>query len=73
MEPTNGKKSKLIILAIIIIIAVAVILWMRGGSQPAAPATTGQSVSDMQNAAASVDTGNLDQAFTTINSDVNSL
>lgn len=72
MEPTNGRKSKLIILAIIVILAVAVIMWLRG-SQPAAPTTTGQSVSDMQNAAASVDTGNLDQEFTTINSDVKSL
>ena len=72
MEPKNGKKTKLIVLALIVIAAVVAFVWWQ--KQQAAPDTTaGESLSAMQGAATSVDTGNLDQEFESINKDLNAL
>lgn len=72
MESTNGGKTKLIILAVLVIVAIAAFIWSRSG-QVAAPTTADESLSAIQNSAASVDTGNLDQEFQAINKDVNAL
>ena len=74
MEPNNGGNTKLIILAVLVIVAIAAFIWSRS-SQVAAPtaSTADESLSAIQNSAASVDTGNLDQEFQAINKDVNTL
>lgn len=72
MEPQNGKKTKLIVFTLIVIAAIAAyMLWQ--GQQPTPASTTGESLSGMQSAATSVDTGNLDQEFDNINKDLNVL
>ncbi len=72
MEPKNGRKTKLIVLALIVVAAVAAYMWWQG--QQSVPAsTTSESLSGMQSAATSVDTGNLDQEFDSINKDLNTL
>lgn len=81
MEPTNGKKTNLIVLALIILVVIAIVIWLQGSQTTPVPTTSitptattqDQTISGMQSAAASVDTGNLDQEFAPINSDVNSL
>ncbi len=76
MEQTNGNNTKIIVIAVIVVIAVAALMWWNG-MQPTIPTAsttpTGESLSAIQNSAASVDTGNLDQEFQNINKDVNSL
>ncbi len=72
MEPKNGKKTKMIVLALVVIAAIAAYMWWQG-QQPAPASTTGESLSEMQSTATSVDTGNLDQEFENINKDLNSL
>jgi hypothetical protein len=82
MESTNGGKTKLIVIAIIIIVAVALFMWSNGMQPAVAPApvtsevpaaVTSNSLTQMQNDAATVDAGNLDTEFQTIDKDVNSL
>ncbi len=75
MEPNNGGKTKIIILAILVILAIAVFVWMRVGAQPAAPSasTADESLSAIQNSATIIDTVNLDEEFQAINGDVNTL
>lgn len=72
MEPKNGRKTKLIVLTLIVVAAVAAYMWWQG-QQPAPAGTVGESLSGMQSAATSVDTGNLDQEFESINKDLNAL
>jgi len=74
MEPNNSGKTKLIILAVLVIVAVAAFIWSRSGQVATPPASTAdESLSAIQDSAASVDTGNLDQEFQAINKDVNAL
>ncbi len=77
MEPKNGRKTKLIILALIIIAGVALYFWWQSGAMPnLSPATgvdTTSTISDIQQSATSIDTGNLDQEFQSVNKDLNAL
>ncbi|MCX6788312.1 MAG: hypothetical protein NTZ36_00315 [Candidatus Jorgensenbacteria bacterium] len=82
MEQTNGKKTMMIVIALIIVIAIAAFVWMRGPQAEVPPAqnaptapVTGAVITptDLESMATSVNTGDLNMEFDAINKDLNSL
>lgn len=72
MESTNGRKTNLIILAVVLALAIAAFVWWSGAKKVTSPSAE-LSPAELQGAATSVDTGNLDKEFESINKDLNAL
>ena len=66
-----NKTLKYLIIAAIV--AVAIVLWGRSGNNTDSLAPDSEVSTDLQNEAASVDVGDLDQDFQDIDTDINKL
>ena len=66
-----NKTLKYLIIAAIIVIAI--VLWGRSGNNTDTIAPGSEVSTDLQNEAASVDVGDLDQDFQDIDTDINKL
>lgn len=82
METNNGKKTNLIIIAILIVLVIGVFMWWKNSQAPSGtetqPATsTGVLPTDntqaIQNSLQNINVGSVDQELQSTNSDINSL